>query len=130
MKNLKDFILESNTIQLNENKQAIEKVLSQKECPLDNDDFYDKFNLYDYATLPNVNGFADQFPLDYVGKYWALSEAVNAFEDADQLALGMLPYSYGPGDESLEDFDFYNKIWQNATDSQKKRTINKIKKAI
>lgn len=131
MKNIKDFILESNcNVQLNENKEAIEQILSKKECPLDNEDFYDKYDLYSYATVPNVKGFADQFELDYVGKYWALSQEVNAFEEADQLPLTMLPYSYAPGDESLEDFDYYNDMWAEASESEKKRTLSKIKKAI
>ena len=131
MKNIKDFIIESyNEVQLNENKEAIEQILSTKKCPLDNEDFYDKYDLYSYATVPNVKGFADQFKLDYVGKYWALSQEVNAFEDADQLPLTMLPYSYAPGDESLEDFDYYNNEWEKASDVQKKKTINKIKRGI
>ena len=42
----------------------------------------------------------------------------------------MLPYSYAPGDESLEDFDYYNNEWEKASDVQKKKTINKIKRGI
>ena len=63
MKDIKTYILES---QKSLNKTAIEKVLSNKECPLTNDDFYEQYNLYDYAVIPNIQGFADQFELDYV----------------------------------------------------------------
>lgn len=103
--------------------------MDKPECPIETDDFYEKYNLYSYATVPNVSGFADQFKLDYVGKCWALSKELNVETD-DYLPLTMLPYSFGPGDESLENFDYYVNQWEKGTKAEKNKTIKMLKKAI
>ena len=131
MKNIKDFILESNyNVQLNENKEAIEQILSKKECPIADEEFYEKYDLYSYAVAPNLDGFVNEFEIDYKGDFWVLSEELNVDIPCDELPLEILPYSYGYNQESLEDFDHYDNIWKNAKKTEKSKTIRMIKKAI
>ena len=120
MKDIKSFILESSESWL--------KKLDEKECPLADSDWYEKNNLYSYATVPNVEGFADEFELDYVGEYWALSEQLNV--EIDNLPLDMMPYSYSYSDESMEDYDYYENQWKKGTKAEQKKTIKMIWAAI
>ena len=124
MKDIKQFILESD-----KNEAAIKKVLSQKECPIADEEFYEKYDLYSYATAPNLDGFVDEFEIDYKGDFWVLSRELNADIPCDELPLEILPYSYGYNQESLEDFDYYDNIWKNAKKTEKSKTIRMIKKS-
>lgn len=132
MKDIKKFILESNkTNIISESRRAeIEKVLSQKECPLADDNFYEKYDLYSYGVAPYLDEIVDEFEIDYYGDFWVLSEQLNADIPCDELPLEILPYSYGYNQESLEDFDYYDNIWKNAKKTEKNKTIRMIKKAI
>jgi len=132
MKDIKKFILESNKTNIisESRRDEIEKILSQKECPIADEEFYEKYDLYSYAVAPNLDGFVDEFEIDYMGDFWVLSEQLNADIPCDELPLEILPYSYGYNQESLEDFDYYDNIWKNAKKTEKSKTIRMIKKAI
>lgn len=118
MKDLKDFILES----------VATFNLDLEEDP--------ESQIGDYCggvPLPNIPDLIKRLEIkDFINKgtKWVIVSndmfEVEALENADNLDIPIIPYSYGPGQEQTHTYSEYKDMWDNASNEDKKKTIDKL----